>query len=176
MKTLILFDLEETLIESFDDAAILTGNVNKIKRAIDARKFAHDLIASLAEPPEEHTFEFGWMSWAIWEWTVGEYQLATEVIQVLDRDHDFNCQQRWSTLSDWSMVAWANLILKHTRSHFKRSELSQYFSKEDILLKVREEFKEFDRVILFDDTVEHGLTIESSHCTIEFQNIKDMNQ
>lgn len=170
MKTLALLDLEETLIESFDDALILEGNIRKITEHLCG------LVGAFVDPASTlDNLRFNWMSWAIWDWSEKECEVVGDVMTVLNRDHGWDMHPRMWMNMGLSMEWWVDALMKCEGLRVERQEIPQIFTKQDMLLKTRRLFSDFDRVILFDDTVEHGLTIRSKHCTIEFQNIKEMS-
>jgi len=170
-KTIVLLDLEETLIESFDDALILEHNILKIAGHL----YTVPGVGAFTDPESLlDNLRFGWMSWAIWDWSDKEQELVGDLVTFIDREHKWNLKERMSTLCDWSMTTWAEKLMQFDSLLVHRDEINQLFSKEDMLFKLRDMFNDFDRVILFDDTVEHNLTISAPDVTIVFQNIKEL--
>ena len=97
MKTLALLDLEETIIESFNDALILEGNIRKITR------FLKDVVGDFTDPDNvTDNLRFNWMSWAIWGWSEEECELVDDVMTVLNRDHSWDMRSRQDR--DWETV------------------------------------------------------------------------
>lgn len=164
MNTLILFDLEETLIESFSEPFFIMPNVHKIV----------DFIKTL----EPNTFQFGLMSWAIWDWSASECKIFDDVksalLHELDTSDDLIDTGKFNDEFTLSMDNWVSVFWKESRIRIDREEIPHIFNKEDFLFKCRTAFTGINRVILIDDTVEHGLTIKNKNGTIEFLNIKEM--
>lgn len=161
MDTLILFDLEETVIESFEQPFFIMPNIRKIENFL-----SHD---------EFRDARFGVMSWAIWNWSRTESEVFDGISIALQEELDIH-SNRFDGMFTLSMDQWVSILWKTCGVKVDRDELPHIFNKEDFLFKIRKFFAEHKiaRVVLIDDAVEHNLTITSPSVTIEFRNIEDM--
>lgn len=143
---LILLDLEETLIESFDDALILFHNIEKIQKL-----------------PIFHTSVLGLMSWAIWDWTDKEQEVFNDVRAFIETN-DTKFDNRFL----WSMQEWGHMLMKHTGTSVSREEIHHIFTKEDMIFKLRKFWQdtEFDHIFLIDDAVDDHLSISLNDGTM----------
>lgn len=137
---LVLVDLEETLIESWEEPFLLPG------RASLVRNF-------LQQHPQA---ELGLMSWAVYhdrDLGVFHQNLQADLEQLLERKFS----PRWTLHLDH----WGQELLQSTRKHIPRSELFDIFGKAEVFLALARHHPEWrDReVVLFDDAFD-DLTIE----------------
>lgn len=139
----ILFDLEETLIDSWDQRNLLVENVEKIKE---------QLIGELGS-----NLRFGIFSWAIWNEDDRE-----DFNQTLRGPLEEALGIKFDPEMIFSMQSIADLILKFRRKKLSIEDVFDLFGKEECLLTLHR-FNHFncETVALVDDRVDHGLFFES---------------
>lgn len=159
MNTLLLLDLEKTLVESFEEPWFIVPNIDKIT----------SVIQSL-----DGTVAIGCMSWAFWNWTASEKLIWSSIKECLV---EHNSVFDLPTFAEWSVQEWSRKILLHNKIMLDENEICQIFSKEDVLFKLRNlpDFEQFDKIILIDDVVQHDLTFNGKKCIFNILNIKEMN-
>lgn len=142
-KNLILLDLEETVIDNWDNGCILRGKVSKIK----------DFLSNF-DPSDT---ELGLMSWAVWDdrdVKAFDKRFLTDILTALDWP-EFN--------HTWSMDDWNKMIGRCSCKHYSKQDMFDMFTKEHVLLILAMKHERFKNcnIYLIDDTVPHGLQYDN---------------
>lgn len=156
--TIALFDLEETLIESWDDPIILVHNVQKIRNHV---KRCIDL--------GETQLAFGIFSWAIWN---EKDKLTFKLTMQDDLEHALGFMFDPNFVFDMEQIS--DIVLNVRKKKLSKSDMFDLFGKEECLLSMlRGNFFKGQDVILFDDVVDN-MEIFHPNGSIQFINIKRM--
>ena len=149
---IVLLDLEETVIDSWEKRNALPENLDKIRRFLKSND------------------RLGLMSWAVWDTKdKNDFQqnLQLGIEQALE--HSFEKELIFS------MHDFSDVILKKKRKWVSRDDMFDLFGKEECLLQMLrlEQFNDWD-IYLIDDCVDHNLTFSRNHQCIRFLNINKM--
>ena len=154
---MILFlDLEETLIDSWDNGWLLPANIACIRK-----KFADKAPI------------VGLMSWAVWN-LVDKQTFNKKMRKELENALGVPFNDNFI----WSMSDWADKLLQFNGKKISQQDLFDCFSKHEVLFMLSRTHPEFKRhnVVLIDDAVEHELSWESkiNQCRGQCLNIKEL--
>ncbi len=158
---LIFLDLEETLIDNWDNGFLLLPKVDAIRTVIAQM---HELFG---------TVQVGLMSWAVWD-EKDKAKFNKDLRDFLET----NLKCSFDDAFIWSMDDWCNEVLKCTGKKISRDDVFDLFNKEVILGELCRKHPLFaDETILFiDDTATHNMSISVPHrnCMLKCLNINDM--
>lgn len=141
---LIFLDLEETVIDDWENAFLLPHNIDKIKR-----NFVNDWNKSNV---------FGLMSWAV----QNEDDKAKFNKQIRDR-LEINLGVKFNDNFVWSMDDWARQLFLCTGKLIDKTDIFEMFGKQELLFLLSRKHLHFkdQNVLLIDDRVEHDLSWQS---------------
>lgn len=153
---IVFLDLEETLIDNWENGWLLPTNIATIKKAIGP-----------ANP------KLGLMSWAVWDdkdKAKFNSDLRPELEEALGMAFDDEFV--------WSMDDWAKQLLEFRGKKISREDLFDIFGKEEVLFMVARCHPKMrhQNVILIDDVVEHNLALvaKANNCLVTILNIDCM--
>lgn len=169
----VFLDLEETIIDTWQDGNILGHGVDRICEFINGKDkwFQNNTILAPATPLLN--MKLGLMSWAVWDHKDKE-AFNTRFRPHLEQLLDCKFDDRFVL----SMDDWAQLIFRHFNKKFSRQDLFDIFSKPEVLFALARTNPDFHKstVFLIDDAYEHLMTFKSprNKCHVEIRNINNM--
>lgn len=140
MNPLILLDLEQTVIPSWDDRWLDPTAITKINATIASMGLKH--------------FSLGLMSWAVWN---------DADIQVFREDLQKPLEDALGASFElvWGMPQWAEEVFKMTNRRVTMEDLFDMMGKHEVLMACRNSPRLQRTVLFFDDTAHHGLRMSS---------------
>ena len=153
---LVLLDLEETLVNNWDEFFPLRSGFQRVT----------DFLKKLEGPTK-----VGVMSWAVWD--DRDKQKLERELPMLEKLLGRKFDPEWVL----SMDDWAKLLFTETGFHVERSEMFDLCKKEDVLFRLRKApvFKDH-KVFLIDDAVSHleAWSRPDNNCTVVMLNVFEM--
>lgn len=147
---IVLLDLEQTVIDDWEQRNALTCNIER--------------IAKFLQPDDQ----LGLMSWAIWD---GEdkHKFQTELQLSLEEALKKPFTQEFI----FSMMDFSDIILKRKHKWVSKEDMFDLFGKEECLLQLLRlrHFAPGAEIFLIDDCVSHGLTFRLDGQRVEFINV-----
>lgn len=157
-QNLVFLDLEETLIDSWDEGNTLLFNVEKVK--------------SLLTNVGASTVTLGLMSWAVWD-SKDKFTFNEKFRKPLEDALGF----QFDTNFVWSMEDWQHEASKATGKFLTKEDLFDVCGKQELLFLMRN-CKKFTNkhVHLVDDKVDHRLSFHSAtnNCVVQFHDVTKM--
>jgi hypothetical protein len=156
---LVFLDLEETVLDNWDDANMLMGNVRWLQKRLALVNCT-----------------LGLMSWAVWD-EKDKTKFNSEMRPMLEEALGMPFDNRFV----WSMDEWAEQVFKHHGKKVSRQDLFDLMGKQEVLFvlsRCHPDFKD-NNLLLVDDAVEHDLSCLSvkNNCTVTMKNVNDwMNE
>jgi len=158
---IIFLDLEETLIDNWDNGFLLLPKVDTIRAIIAQMRMQNE------------TVRIGLMSWAVWN-EKDKAKFNNDLRDFLETN--LNCS--FDDAFVWSMDDWCNEVLKCTDKKVSRDDVFDLFNKEVILSELCRKHPLFaDETILFiDDTATHNMSVlvPRRNCVLKCLNINAM--
>jgi len=155
MSRLVLLDLEQTVIDSWENRVFLMHNLEAIKSS------------GILTPDTT----VGLMSWAIWDYNDSRI-VIDELIPPLEEVLDIQIDRSLPM----SMEEYAADILSYRKLRLSAEDMFDMFKKEEVLLSLARFCPKFSdlEIILIDDVADHNLTfnVPSTKATVRFINIK----
>lgn len=147
-KPLILLDLEQTVIPSWNDRWIDPHAITKINAT----------IASMGIKD----FSLGLMSWAVWH---------AEDLQVFREELQKPLEDALGAPFElvWGMPEWAEEVFLTTRRKVSIHDLFDMMGKHEVLMACRGSPKLQRTVLFFDDTAHHGLRLSDANTGLDIQ-------
>ena len=151
---IVLLDLEETVIDSWEKRNALPANLEKIKHFLNDND------------------KLGLMSWAVWDAKDKEdFQKNLQLGLEQALEHPFT-QELIFSMHDFSDV-----ILKKKRKWVSRDDMFDLFGKEECLLQMlRLEQFTAPNIYLIDDCVDHKMTFLRNNQSVTFLNINEIDE
>lgn len=153
---IIFLDLEETLIDNWENGWLLPGKIKTIR--------------GLRAPFDA---KVGLMSWAVWD-EKDKAKFNSELRPELEKA----LGMKFSDEFVWSMDDWAKQLFEFRGKKISREDLFDIFGKHEILFMVSRCHPAFKghKVILFDDVVEDNLSWHSkmNDCEVLIYNIDEI--
>lgn len=153
---LLFLDLEETLIDNWDNGWLLPANIACIRK-----KFT-DKVPIV-----------GLMSWAVWNLADKE-----SFNKRMRKELESSLGMQFNDKFVWSMTDWADMLFQFNSKKVSQQDLFDCFSKHEVLFMLSRVHPGFNRqeVVLVDDTIEHDLSWESkaNQCRVKCLNIKQL--
>jgi len=147
-KPLILLDLEQTVIPSWNDRWVDPHAITKILATV-----AHQRITD---------FSLGLMSWAVW------HEADLEVFREdLQKPLEDALGAPFELV--WGMPQWAEEVFLTTRRKVSIHDLFDMMGKHEVLMACRSSPKLQRTVLFFDDTAHHGLRLTDPNTGLDFQ-------
>lgn len=147
-KPLILLDLEQTVIPSWNDRWIDPLAITKILATVANQRIKD--------------FSLGLMSWAVWD--DADIQVFREELQKPLEDAlgaPFELV--------WGMPQWAEEVFLTTRRKVSIHDLFDMMGKHEVLMACRSSPKLQRTVLFFDDTAHHGLRLSDANTGLDIQ-------
>lgn len=158
---LIFLDLEETLIDNWDNGFLLLPKVDLVR----------DLIAQMRT--QNTSVRVGLMSWAVWD-AKDKAKFNNDLREFLETN--LNC-----TFDDnlvWSMDDWCKEVWCVTSKKLDRADVFELFDKEAILCLFAKKHADWENetVLFVDDTATHNMSVlvPARNCVLKCLNINDM--
>lgn len=141
-RVLVLLDLEETVIDDWEQRNLLLGNIAKINDLLRWMSIDSDLTIGL-------------MSWAVWD-DKDKSNVLEKLLPVLNEV----LAEPMSPKFVLSMQDWGDLVLSHCKLKLTRDDMFDMFRKEEVLFSLRTSsfLNQFNAVFLIDDAVTHQTT------------------
>lgn len=139
--TLVLLDLEETVVDDWQSRNFLWHKMERVKRFLE----------------QFHPFTLGLMSWAVWD--DGD-------LRVFHDELEGPLSEFFGSTFEaaWSLDQWQNRLLKCKGLKAERKDMFDCFGKHETLFMCRNDpLFANRRVLLVDDVVEHGLSFTTSN-------------
>lgn len=159
---LVFLDLEETLVDNWNDGNLLEVGLHR------TREFLKEL-KEVGAPPAV----VGLMSWAVWN--------SDDKVDFDKRFRPFleaELRVKFDPQFFWSMDDWCTELLKHAKKKLDRADLFDMFGKEEVLMRLARCHPAFrDReVFLVDDRVNHELVchVPQTGCLVTLLNVNEM--
>lgn len=174
----VFLDLEETVINNWEDQQFLLSNIDKIEEKLNGRtlrfpplKAGGETIESPAAPIIN--LRLGLMSWAVWD------EKDKQSFNKNIRPHlETMLRRRFDDSVVWSMDDWADQLLKYRHKKVDRADLFDLLNKPEVLFMLMNKHPEFKNsfVFLIDDAFEHQMHARSFDwkCSVEINNINHM--
>lgn len=138
-RVLVLLDLEETVIDDWEQRNLLPGNIAKINGLLRWMSIDSELTIGL-------------MSWAVWD-----DKDKNNVLEKLLPDLNGVLAVPVAPQFVLSMQDWGDLVLGHCKLKLSRDDMFDMFRKEEVLFSLRTSdfLNQFNAVFLIDDAVTH---------------------
>lgn len=141
MNTLVLLDLEQTIIPSWEDMWLDLSATAKIKEFLKNQG-----VTSIS---------LGLMSWAVWH-EEDKVKFRNELLPEIEKEFDAHFELVWS------MQDWANEVFMTTKRKVSIHDLFDMMGKHEVLMACRSSPSLVRQVFFFDDTAHHGLRLTSA--------------
>lgn len=158
---LVFLDLEETLVDNWDNMFLLLPKVDLVRDLLAQKRTQHE------------TVRVGLMSWAVWD-DKDKAKFNKDLRDFLEKN--LNCT--FDSDLVWSMDDWCKEVLKCTGKKVDRADVFDLFNKEVILGELCRKHPLFvnETVLFVDDTATHNMSVLVPHrnCVLKCLNINDM--
>jgi hypothetical protein len=140
---IVFLDLEETVINNWEESLLMLENIKKIKHLLDSNE----------------SVRVGLMSWAVWD-DRDKTLFNAGVRHFLEE----NLGHRFDDELLWSMKDWAEHLFKFCGKHVSIQDLFDILGKHEVLFMLSRCHPTFrnETVMLIDDIAEHDLEWRSS--------------
>lgn len=173
LKCMVFLDLEETVIDNWQDGNLLLANIDCIEEFINGRDKTFGGVVAPGAPLVN--MRLGLMSWAVWD--------AKDKAEFNSRFRphlEHLLKRKFDDEIVWSMADWSRELCKFSNKLISKDDMFDMFGKVEVLFSLARKHSEFkgNRVFLIDDAVEHFLTQKSldHQSVVEIRNINTMRK
>ena len=162
MQTTVFLDLEETLLDTWQDGNLLEVGLHRTRELLKRVRSTDNRV------------RVGLMSWAVWD-QKDKDDFNSRFRPFLEAELRTNFDDRLV----WSMDNWAERVFKFGKKKLDRQDLFDMFQKEEVLFKLARcadpEFRN-TAVFLVDDRVSHGLIVRvpEHECSVQLLNVNQL--